>query len=206
VKSLVKALFLLPLLPSLLLAGEVVQRPALQAGDFWLYQVSHRDWIDYDSRAIRSGEYELYHDGSRLRVFRLGQGMKIEVHGRAEGELPRMLGIFDRPNQLLEFPLVEGKRWQSKFKGGGRGRVRPIYTDNLVTGTKKIATPAGAFDALRIERDDRDRRVNTREYYYVAECGCIGLYSREITSHPTTWPRRYYGKREIILLKFGSRN
>ena len=105
-RTLVKALFLLPLMPSLLLAAEVVQRPTLQAGDFWHYQVSHTDWIDYDSRAIRSGEYELYHDGSRLRVFRLGQGIKIEVHGRAEGELPRMLGIFDRPNALLEFPGI----------------------------------------------------------------------------------------------------
>lgn len=117
-----------------------------------------------------------------------------------------MLGTFDRQTRFLDFPLFEGKHWKTEFKGGGRGRVRPVYTDNLVTGTKNITIPAGTFEALRVERDDRDRRVNTREYYYVVQCGCIALYSLEVTSHPTAWPRSYFRKREITQIRFGSIN
>jgi len=197
-------IFILLLAPSFeMSAAEPIQRPTFQEGAFWHYQVSHKEWVEYDSEAIRSGDYELHYNGRRVRVFRITDGTKVEVRGRAAGELPRMLGTFDRQTRFLDFPMLEDKHWKAEFKGGGRVQ-RPVHTDNLVSGTKKITIPAGTFEALRIERDDRDRRVNTREYYYVVQCGCIALYSLEITSHPTAWPRSYFGKREITLTKFGS--
>ena len=192
--------FALLLAPDLLLGAQQVQRPQLPDGAFWQYRVSHKDWVEYRSDDIQSGDYELLYTRGRVVVFKLADGKKGEISGPAVGELRHMLGTYKSPSSFLEFPLFEGKKWKTKYKGAGN---RPVYTDHLVTATKSITIPAGTFEALRVERDDRDRRVNTREYYYVVECGCIALYSLEISSPPSVWPRRYFGKRQIELLKFG---
>jgi hypothetical protein len=118
-----------------------------------------------------------------------------------------MLATFKGQTTLLEFPLFEGKKWKTQYRYDG-GRRRTVTTDHLVSGTKSITIPAGTFEAFRIERDDRTdgRRgnIHTSEYFYVVACGCIALYSLEITSGATAWPRRYIGKREITLIEFRS--
>ena len=73
-------LFLL-LAPPLLLAAEPVRRPEPRDGDFWQFQVSHKEWVNYDSRAIRSGNYELVYNRGRVRVFKLSDGAKVEIRG-----------------------------------------------------------------------------------------------------------------------------
>jgi hypothetical protein len=188
-------------------AGEPVQAPQSREGDFWRFQVSHKDWITWSSDAIQSGDYEVRYTQGALRIFRLSDREKEEISGIKVGPLLRMLGTFKGQSALLEFPLFEGKKWKTQYRHDG-GRRRTVTTDHLVSGRKSITVPAGTFEAFRIERDDRTdgRRgyVNTSEYFYVAACGCIALYSLEITSGATRWPRRYFGKREITLLEFRS--
>jgi hypothetical protein len=188
-------------------AGEQVKTPEFREGDVWRFQVSHKDWINWSSDAIQSGDYEVRYAQGELRIFRLFDRAKEEISGIRVDPLLRMLGTFKGQSTLLEFPLFEGKKWKTQYRHD-RGRRRTITTDHLVSGPKSITVPAGAFEAFRIDRDDRTdgRRgyINTSDYFYVAACGCIALYSLEITSGATRWPRRYFGKREIMLIEFRS--
>ena len=188
-------------------AAERVQAPQFAEGDVWHFQVSHKDWINWSTDALQSGDYELRYTQGKLRIFGLSDRAKEEISGIRVGPLLRMLGTFKSQSTLLEFPLFEGKKWKTEYRHDG-GTRRTVTTDHLVSGTKSITVPAGTFEAFRIERDDRTdgRRgyINTSEYFYVAACGCIALYSLEITSGATRWPRRYFGKREIMLIEFRS--
>jgi hypothetical protein len=189
------------------LGAAQAQAPQPREGDVWHFQVVHKDWINWSSDAIQSGDYELRHSQGKLRIFRLSDRGKMEISDTAGAPLRRMLGTFKGQTTLLEFPLFEGKKWKTQYRYNG-GRRRTVTTDHLVSGTKNITVPAGTFEAFRIERDDRTdgRRgnVNTSEYFYVVACGCVALYSLEITSGATAWPRRYVGKREITLIEFRS--
>jgi hypothetical protein len=188
-------------------AGESVQAPQSREGDVWRFHVSHKDWINWSSDAIQSGDYEVRYTQGELKTFRLSDRAKEEISGIRVGPLLRMLGTFKGQATLLEFPLFEGKKWKTQYRHDG-GRRRTVTTDHLVSGPKSITVPAGTFEAFRIDRDARTdgRRgyINTSEYFYVAACGCIALYSLEITSGATRWPRRYFGKREIMLIEFRS--
>ena len=188
-------------------AGELVQAPQPREGDIWHFQVSHKDWITWSSDALQSGDYEVLYTQGELRIFRLSDRVKEEISGIRVDPLLRMLGTFKGQSTLLEFPLFEGKKWKTQYRHDG-GRRRTVTTDHLVSGPKSVTVPAGTFEAFMIERDDRTdgRRgyINTSEYFYVAACGCIALYSLEITSGATRWPRRYFGKREITLVEFRS--
>jgi hypothetical protein len=199
------SLFLLFFEAALLRAGEPLQAPQSREGDVWRFEVSHKDWITWRSDALQSGDYEVRYTQGELRIFRLSDRAKEEISGTRVGPLLRMLGIFKGQSALLEFPLFEGKKWKTQYRHDG-GRRRTVTTDHLVSGPKSVTVPAGTFEAFMIERDDRTdgRRgyINTSEYFYVAACGCIALYSLEITSSATRWPRRYFGKREIILIEF----
>jgi hypothetical protein len=188
-------------------AGEPLQAPQPREGDGWRFQVSHKDWINWSSDAIQSGDYELRYTQGKLRIFRLSDRAKVEISDTAGAPLRRMLGTFKGQSALLEFPLFEAKEWKTQYRHDG-GRRRTVTTDHLVSGPKSITVPAGTFEAFRIDRDARTdgRRgtINTSEYFYVVACGCIALYSLEITSGATAWPRRYFGKREITLIEFRS--
>jgi hypothetical protein len=188
-------------------AAERVQAPQFAEGDVWRFQVSHKDWITWSSDAIQSGDYEVRYTQGELRIFRFSDRAKEEISGIRVGPLLRMLGTFKGQTTLLEFPLFEGKKWKTQYRHDG-GRRRTVTTDHLVSGPTSITVPAGMFEAFKIERDDRTdgRRgyINTSEYFYVVACGCIALYSVEITSGATAWPRRYFGKREITLIDFKS--
>jgi hypothetical protein len=190
-----------------LYGAEGVQAPRFTEGDVWRFQVSHKDWITWSSDALQSGDYEVLYTQGELRIFRLFDRAKEEISGIRIDPLLRMLGTFKGKSTLLEFPLFEGKKWETQYRHD-RGRRRTVTTDHLVSGPKSITVPAGTFEAFMIERDDRTdgRRgyINTSEYFYVAACGCIALYSLEITSGATRWPRRYFGKREIMLIEFRS--
>jgi len=191
-------------LPSLLSAAEPVQRPVIRNRSYWQFQVSQKEWITDSSAALHPGLYELRATQGRVLVFKLSDGAKQVIRGSEAGELRTMLGTFKGKQALIEFPLFEGKSWKTEFRKA-KGRLE--HTDHLVTGKTIVTTPAGSFEALRIERDDRDfKRVRTREYYYVVECACLARYSMEIKSAPTYWPPKYFGKREITLVKFGSLN
>jgi hypothetical protein len=188
-------------------AGEQVQAPQFREGDVWHFQVLHKDWVDWSSDAMQSGDYEVRYTQGELRIFRLSDRAKEEISGIRVGPLLRMLGTFKGQTTLLEFPLFEGKKWKTQYRHD-RGRRRTVTTDHLVSGPKNITVSAGTFEAFRIDRDARTdgRRgtINTSEYFYVVACGCIALYSLEITSGATAWPRRYIGKREITLIEFRS--
>jgi len=134
----------------------------------------------------------------------LVDGAKVEIGGSAEGELRGMLGPFKAAWAFLEFPMFEGESWKTEYTNA---RKHSVFTDNPVTGTTTVTTPAGTFEALKIERDDGDfRSVRTRECYYIVQCASIALYSVEVKSAPTYWPPEYYGKRDIPLIKFGFLN
>ena len=122
-------IFILLLAPSCeMSAAEPIQRPTFQKGAFWHYQVSHKEWVEYDSEAIRSGDYELLYNGRRVRVFRITDGTKVEVRGRAAGELPRMLGTFDRQTRFLDFLCWKTSIGQLSSKEVGVSRGRYILT------------------------------------------------------------------------------
>jgi hypothetical protein len=49
-------------------AGESVQAPQSREGDVWRFHVSHKDWINWSSDAIQSGDYEVRYTQGELKL------------------------------------------------------------------------------------------------------------------------------------------
>jgi hypothetical protein len=105
--------FLFLFLENASLSAAQVKAPQPREGDIWHFQVSHKDWINWSSDAIQSGDYEVRYTQGELKTFRLSDRAKEEISGIRVGPLLRMLGTFKGQTTLLEFPLFEGKKWNS---------------------------------------------------------------------------------------------
>ena len=150
-------------------AAVVAPVPEYRVGDRWVYHVDQafRNAPDYDETHEVTG---IGADGITVRVTaRIGnlavdrvekwpapglvaQGMLLDIETRR----------FATPLERWRFPLAAGASWnqwvdQVNETGGTRG---PINHYVRVTGSNRVATPAGAFEALRMSvimrLDDED--------------------------------------------------
>jgi hypothetical protein len=108
-------LFLFLFLEDVSLSAAQVKAPQPREGDVWHFQVSHKDWINWSSDAIQSGDYEVRYTRGELKTFRLSDRAKEKISGIRVGPLLRMLGTFKGQATLLEFPPVRGQEMENSI-------------------------------------------------------------------------------------------
>ncbi|HEV8342647.1 MAG TPA: hypothetical protein VGR30_09780 [Candidatus Binatia bacterium] len=194
---------------------EQVPAPVYKDGEFWHFRAAEKDFLIQTTRAI-GGDYEVFYSGGKVEV----KALKEEEAKTREdiGHLRRMLNLPDDKWQLLQFPLAVGKKWSTSFQVTSRlrGALVNRNAETSVTGMEQITTPAGTFRAFKIERRDytAGRTAGPRggtaggeifslTYYYSPDTRAIVKYYDERQE-----PDRIgttIGKREIELIKFGSK-
>jgi hypothetical protein len=203
------------LAPLSLFAQEEAPGPVYKDGEFWHFRAAEKDFLIHTTRAV-GGNYEVFYSGGKVEVKALREE---EAKTREDiGHLRRMLSLPNDEWQLLQFPLAVGKKWNTSFQVTSRlrGRLVNRNAETSVTGMEQITTPAGTFRAFKIERRDytAGRTISPRggtaggeifslTYYYSPDTRSIIKYFDDREN-----PDRIgisEGKREIELIKFGSK-
>jgi hypothetical protein len=136
-----------------------VEAPAFKVGDHWVYR-------EIAERAP-AGFRESIIDVVVTRV----SDKYIEIQTKQpDSEIPpvtRMVpadwsrersinGVMTTVNRPLDFPLVEGKRWDVDYTEPGPTKLvksQTFHQHYKVTGWEDVKTPAGVYHALKIECD-----------------------------------------------------
>jgi hypothetical protein len=169
---------------------EQAETPTYKDGDSWQFKVVEKG-MAVQTTAVLDRNYQVSFSGGEVTV------------RPAFRELGRMLGI-EEERRYLQFPLVVGKTWHTRYRLEGPDYMRSTTS---VTGVEDVTTSAGTFRALKIDRydtrfggqGDRGRgesRVSGKwiyTYYYSPQTRSVVKYSLYI---------RGGGTREIELIKF----
>jgi hypothetical protein len=190
--------------PPNLFAQNEVPVPTFNNGDFWLFNVTEKDFQVQSTRAL-DGEFEVFYSGGKFLVRRPGGE---DVSGLDIGEIRRMVNP-NSEQQYTQFPLAVSKKWATNYNVQLRGNKMPVgrHADTNVTGLEEVATPAGKFRAFKIERYDTGgggRNIGNfvYTYYYSPETRSLVKYHSEAVSKGAGASA---GKTDIELIKFGSK-
>ena len=132
--------------------------PTYYEGERWEYDFKV-DWkgLTEDSDRVQSGLYRVEFKG-----------------GKMETDQPFHHGgptIYDPSleHKWLEFPLKAGKKWKYRFRQKKRWRKPKVE----ITSVEKVTTPAGTFQAFKIEGKAQNRSYI---YWYSQEAKSIVKY------------------------------
>lgn len=171
------ALFL-PLIAVAAQGAEQFQAPVLRSGNCWKFKISSKppSGVSFPNKPP---------DGTF--ILRLNKNIQVleiidqkEIPSDQRGSILRLLGF---PRQggpqspLLQFPLYVGKEWQYSVK------YTLTHTVNVkVVSEERVATQAGIFQALRIERTRQYATANPRWGTGIVTIGGAYFYSPETKS------------------------
>jgi hypothetical protein len=193
---------------------EQIEAPDLKAGDFWQFKVSDRagNGVTQVSGIIPNGIYVIRRS-NRLEAFQIVGNDEVILE--RPGVLYFLIGRARRQtgptretanSQELTFPLFAGKKWQYPYEQQSRGTKHRTVHIHAV-GRENIETPAGKFNAFRLEKQIswpiasalRGTKVETVKavYFYSPETKSIIKYNSEADDG---------AQRDIELIKFGSGN
>ncbi|MBI2987577.1 MAG: hypothetical protein HYY45_12500 [Deltaproteobacteria bacterium] len=167
-------------------------------GDFWHFRAVESSFTTTPTPSVH-GDYEVVFSGGRLQVFKLTGNQRQGVLGGEAGSIRRLLGRTRDDFELLRFPLFVGQGWSNSYLTV-QGALRNV--ENHVATVEKVTTPAGTFQAFKIERRDEAAEKGNPAvltYFFSPETGSLVKYTFQSLS-----PRGPGGKREIELIKFGS--
>jgi hypothetical protein len=179
-------------------AQEQAKAPIYKDGDSWQF-------------GIGKNRYEVTISGGKLTVFELKPEGKVEAEGERADLLSAFIPFEKDDMELLQFPLVVGKKWTARFDTGKRrvgkrtGTVSVMKTaETEVIGIEEVTTPAGSFKAFKVERVDTQSRgkgkgskLYSEFIYYSPDTRSVVKYDYEGAAG---------GIREVNLVKFGSQN
>jgi hypothetical protein len=189
----------------LLLGQDQAAAPEIKQGDFWVFQVTEKDFSAQSTQAL-GGEYEVFYTKEKFLVRRPGGTETVPN----TAEIKRMIP-FDDERHYLQFPLAVGKKWSAHYEVQLRGASKEAErtAETTVSGMEEIVTPAGKFRAFKIERYDTGgggRKGGTGNfvytYYYSPETRSVVKYHYEAENKSSGMVG---SKRDIELIKFGSR-
>lgn len=131
--------------------------PTVASGESWLYSLINR----YNGEQVAQRLVQVLTVNPQLRVQvqdAQGQQLAEEIYQQpwqvlqepAYGETL----VFDRPMPLLPSQLAVGtvEHFRGSYRLAGTGRPRSWSGRLSAAGWERVTTPAGAFDALKIER------------------------------------------------------
>ena len=139
-------------------AQGTVSTPVAKVGDYWEYAV--RDGYTGIARGIY--RYEVTAAGAdRVVVSLTNDGRQLDTLVYAAGWNGRELPVTDLQRFRYEpslpayaFPLEPGKTWKAVLSSTdvATGKRYRTYVHGKVVGWERITVPAGAFDALKVQR------------------------------------------------------
>ena len=156
-------LLLVALVANAARADDQIQAPVFKEGDFWKFKVVEKPVYGFSSTALQypNGIFTLrYTARGRMRVQEFVETKETPLEpGRYSGHILALLGLRQTAgstttfNILLPFPFYVGKQWRDSYKIIIRNTVSVPHTVNSeVVAEQQMATQAGNFRALRIER------------------------------------------------------
>ena len=135
-----------------------VSTPAAKVGDYWEYAV--RDGYTRIPRGIY--RYEVTSaDAERVVVALTTEGQQLDTLVYGAGWNGRELPVTDLQRFRYEpslpayaYPLEPGKTWKSVVSSTdvATGKRYRTYVYGKVVGWERVTVPAGAFDALKVQR------------------------------------------------------
>lgn len=185
---------------------EQLEAPNYKDGDFWLFKATERDFVGSRSDPI-VGDFSVEYLTGRVKVSFIDGGQKSDVSSYQSSVLQSMLGSYKGAylgGEYLRFPLSVGTKWTVSYDAALRGsrKKQNRSVEVRVEGTDKVTTPAGAFRAYKLVREDSARAGSLwlLTYYYSPETKSIVKFLLDASVGTGSG-----GKREIELIKFGSR-
>ena len=178
-------------------ADDQVQTPVFKAGDFWRFKVVEKPVSGFSSTAIQypNGIFTLrYTARGRMQVQEFVENKETPLEpGRYGGHILALLGLRQTAgstttfNILLPFPFYVGKQWRDSYKPTVFRNTFHNIINSEVAAEQQVATQAGNFRALRIERTQQAAlsyapsgtsfMATTRgAYYYCPETKSIVKY------------------------------
>jgi hypothetical protein len=150
-------------IPNAALAQEQIQAPVFKEGDFWQYKITDKagNGMTVARGIIPEGVYVFRASTASNGRFQVSQITgNEEVILERPGMLYFLMGRRSRTanasqssnSQELNFPLFVGKKWEYAYDldltRGTRHRMVAIQ----IVGREQIETPAGKFDAFKLEK------------------------------------------------------
>jgi hypothetical protein len=178
---------------------EQASEPVFQEGDFWRFKATEREAFAKTSNPL-DGIYECIYSKGLHRMFQVTDD-KRELLKPRPWPLLVLFGLY-KTQEDLKFPLSVGQKWDYQYRIAERG-ARREFNRNVqisVTGIEQVTTPAGTFQAFKLEKEDRlgPRDFWLTTYYYSPETKSVIKSFTDYSGAGTA------GKREIELIKFGS--
>lgn len=138
--------------------GDPVAAPAPRVGDAWTYTI-YDGFRGYEKGRVTYRVAALdADDGVTLEISRSGEA-QTRRYTRAWNPYAGLTPAGERVAYapalpLREFPLADGSRWSgvSTATNTRTGERFPVRVEARVRGRETVATPAGEFDAVVIER------------------------------------------------------
>jgi hypothetical protein len=151
--------FLLPALllacvagPALAQAPPIAQLPAVKVGDVAVYAVHLRS----DNKRTEETITVTHADASQIRTRNARPERPAATEGVYDAQWNPTVSSnsgarFEPAARTLSFPLEQGKSWDSRYSVTGANFTARGDAANKVVGYEKVATPAGEFDAWKVE-------------------------------------------------------
>jgi hypothetical protein len=139
--------------------AQTAERPALKAGDSWVYrdttEIGPSGWKQTrdDLTVTRVTSSSIYYT---TRPSGSSQPARDVVGGADWSHVRNVNGKETTVNRPLVFPLAAGKTWTIEYHEDHPNRAhrfeewKTVYT---VVGNEKVTVPAGTFDAIKIEAE-----------------------------------------------------
>jgi hypothetical protein len=159
--------------------AQVVEAPDFdKSGGTWRYRVLHNMFGGGYRSDMDQGEYEIQIVKGQYRRMQLLDGKKTPPKQKGTWLYPALptTRILESQEQHFKFPLWVGKKWN-----GWQLLVRWRDTQSTLTGIETVTTPAGTFEAYRIERvmvafAGIYNYYDTEIYYYSPETRSVIKY------------------------------
>lgn len=189
-------LLLVALVANAARADDQLQAPVFKEGDFWKFKVVEKPLWGSSSTAIQypNGIFTLRDTArGRMRVQEFVENKEVSLErGRYGGHILALLGLRQPAgstttfNILLPFPFYVGKQWRDSYKPPNIRNVHHTVNSEVVA-EQQVATQAGSFRALKIERTEQASitynpsgnsfmRIAQGAYYYCPETKSIVKY------------------------------
>ena len=211
--GLVLSVIILIIPDSSIFGQQQIALPSISEGTFWQFKFANKRGPGViASSDLSDGDCEVIYRDSRLKVFALDGDHRTEIiiGGFGVRELRRMIAIEkDDGRKYLSFPLFVGKKCDGAYSVQLPAARYPTnrYVSYEVKRIENIQTPAGNFEALRIEkqgsesrrRGEMSRHTDIYTILYAPQIGSVVRFSFENKSDAGG----FSPGTDIELIKFG---
>lgn len=141
------------LIPGFKVFGEEAQAPVYKEGECWLFRSASKNFQGYVSGVLAlpaNGDHKICF--LERKFFEVDRNRKSQI---STGSLWNSV-LYMRENLYLKFPLIVGQKRTEDLETQIRGTKRreKRTSENNILGIEDITSSAGAYQTLKLERND----------------------------------------------------